>query len=246
MSIEEMASRSCFHDFPNEILYEIFDYLSNNDLVFGLFNINERMNELILNNRRYLSYFCYSSMDLNKWINVFEKISSRIECLNVLSDDLFYSLNDFSNFRSLILCSIYGFIPEELSLMINSNQFKYLKTFQIRKDRENVNRKDNNLLEQIWNNGNQLEELILPTFNRINIEYLNIDSSIPHVMDDQISMKSINVKLKEFSLTFYHKIGRLNDIHWKNSFHEIINGVNLFSSSLISLSFYLINLPPMK
>jgi hypothetical protein len=42
--------------FPTEIVYLIFDYLSNNDIIDAFFFLNQRFNKLILQNRRYLTY----------------------------------------------------------------------------------------------------------------------------------------------------------------------------------------------
>lgn len=120
--------------------------------------------------------------------------------------------------------------------MILTNQFEYLKRFEIEED-EN---KDEDFFEQILFNGHWIEELILPRF------HLNIRSFLPHVIDDKIFIKYLNTRLKELYLTFDYRIGRLNDIRWENTFDQLIIGIHLFSSSFKCWSLNLIFILELK
>jgi hypothetical protein len=112
-----------FDRFPTEIIYLIFDYLSNNDILYTFFFLNQRFNNLILQNQRYLTYLELPSTDLEIWKRILSVIDSQIECLNITTNDFSSSLEYFPNLRSLIISFPYGFTNDEWILIVESEQF---------------------------------------------------------------------------------------------------------------------------
>jgi hypothetical protein len=77
---------------PTEIIFEIFDYLSSNDIIHTFFFLNKRFNNLLLqNHRRYLTYSELPTTNVNIWENILLKIGSQIKCLNINTYDLSFS-----------------------------------------------------------------------------------------------------------------------------------------------------------
>jgi hypothetical protein len=66
--------------FTNGIIFFVFDYLSNNDILYTFFDFSQRLNNLLLQNQRYRTYFEFPTINLNKWRRIVPLISSRIEC----------------------------------------------------------------------------------------------------------------------------------------------------------------------
>ena len=55
---------------PTEIIFIIFDYLSHNDIIYTFFFFNQRFNNLLLQNQRYLNYLELPTTNLNTWKNI--------------------------------------------------------------------------------------------------------------------------------------------------------------------------------
>ncbi len=63
-NINNIKSITWFNYLPTEIIFLIFDYLSNNDIFYTFFNLNEQMNSLLFEDQRYLTYFELPSRNL--------------------------------------------------------------------------------------------------------------------------------------------------------------------------------------
>ena len=63
------------------------------------FIFSQRLNNLLLQNQRYLNYLELPTTNLNTWEKYFSIIGSQIECLNINTIDLSISINIFSKFK---------------------------------------------------------------------------------------------------------------------------------------------------
>src|SRR5690348_1742342 len=94
------------------VIFLIFDYLSSNDIIYTFF-FNQRLNNLLLQNQRYLNYLDLSTTNIDTWKSILSIIASRIESLNINTFDLyFFALTYFPNLKSIIVSSSFSF-PEE-------------------------------------------------------------------------------------------------------------------------------------
>jgi hypothetical protein len=97
---------------PTEIVFMIFEYLSNNDIIIAFFHFSERFNNFFLQNERYSNYLELPTRNLSRWKTILSVIRSRIESLNITSIDLSFPLTYFLNLKSLIISSSHGFPTE--------------------------------------------------------------------------------------------------------------------------------------
>jgi hypothetical protein len=192
-----------FDHLPTEIVYLIFDYLSNNDILYTFFFFNQRFNSLILENQRYLSYLELPSTDLEMWKRIISVIDSQIECLNIMTNDFSSSLESFPNLRSLVISFPHGLSNEEWKLIIEREQFRNLKSFKIVEDKlffddfSNVNfPEQDNLFEKIFSNGNRLERLTIPTFYLNNLNNLNVNFNLHSIRLNLIIFEKIFILIK--------------------------------------------------
>ncbi|CAF4227163.1 unnamed protein product, partial [Adineta steineri] len=109
--------------------YKIFNLFLS--IIYTFFFLSERLNYLLLDNKRYISYLKLPTTNLKTWKNILSIISPRIECLNINSIDVTFSLTCFSNLKSLIISCPYGFPDEELKLIFASEQFESIHLFRI-------------------------------------------------------------------------------------------------------------------
>jgi hypothetical protein len=56
MSMLNIESTTWFDHLPIEIIFMIFNYLSNNDIVYTFFFFSQRLNNLVLQNQHYFTY----------------------------------------------------------------------------------------------------------------------------------------------------------------------------------------------
>lgn len=153
-----------FDKFPNEIIFEIFDYLSFNDIIYTFYYFNQRLQNLLLENQCYFSYF-EIPLITNKdfWNNILPILGLQIQRLNIKSNDIPMSINLFPNLKSLILSSSCGVPKENFKLIINNDQFKKLLSFKIKQDLVYCTRVCNylynpyDLFQKIINNDNSLK-----------------------------------------------------------------------------------------
>jgi hypothetical protein len=248
-STTNIESTAWFDSLPTEIIFIIFDYLSSNDIIYTFFFFNQRFNNLLLKNQRYLTYLEFPTTNLKIWEKILSMIGSQIECLNINTIHLSFPLSYFSNLKSIIISSPFGLPDEELKY----NHIFFDKDY---------------LFETIFNHGNSLETLTIPlfyaqhihnlkvnsnlhsmtlnifSFENIfllipytpNLKYLNVVSHMPHRNAHQISINRTNIKLKQLYLTLHYQDQTLNN------FDFLTSSIKQFSSSLICLSINLIYL----
>lgn len=126
------STRTLFDLFPNEIIFSIFDYLSNNDIIYTFFYFNQRFNDLLFENTRYFKYLELPRTNLEFWKDVLSQIDYKVKILNITSIDLSLPLAYFSDIESLIISSRHGFPDEELERIFYSDLYKNLQSFQIK------------------------------------------------------------------------------------------------------------------
>jgi hypothetical protein len=114
-SIEFKTSFNCL---PTEIIFLIFDYLSSNDIIYTFFFLTQRLNNVLLQNQRYLKYFELPTTNLDTWEIILSIIGSQIKCLNLTTISLSFPLRYFPNLKSLIISSPYGLPEEKLKYII--------------------------------------------------------------------------------------------------------------------------------
>jgi hypothetical protein len=167
MDTTNIKSTTWFDYFPTEIIFMIFDYLSSNDIIYTFFFFSQRLNNLLLENKRYFNYLVLPSANLNTWKNIVSVIGPQIEFLNINSTDISFPLSYFSNLKSLIISSPRGFPDEELKSIFESNQFQNLDLFQIQPIKVSATNGNNYrlhrsifqdyILKKVFNNKNSLK-----------------------------------------------------------------------------------------
>lgn len=163
-----MKSPTWLDRLPTEIIFLIFDYLSNNDIIYTFFFFSERLNDVLLDSERYLIHLELPRANLNTWKKILSFISPQVKSLNVKSVDLSFPLTYFTNLKTLIISSPLGFANEELKSIFESDIFKNLRSFQIQAirrfpfaDRVHCSRfrpinTQEYILEKVFNNTNSL------------------------------------------------------------------------------------------
>ncbi|UJR32638.1 hypothetical protein I4U23_020098 [Adineta vaga] len=124
-------SKTWLDRFPTEIVHEIFDYLSPNDIFYTFFYFNERFNTLLLHPQCHLNYFELPSTDFQFWRTIIYTVSSKIETLIIFDPSIWISLNIFSNLTSIIIKSSSDWTYLQLELLFNRKHFQRLHTFKI-------------------------------------------------------------------------------------------------------------------
>ncbi|CAF3414573.1 unnamed protein product [Rotaria sp. Silwood2] len=130
-----VESKMLFNDLSTEIIFHIFDYFSNNDIIYTFFYLNQRLHNLLLNNKRYLNYFKLPTRNLSIWKNILPNISSQIEILNISTIDITFQFSLFPNLKSIIISSSHGFPDEEVISIIECDIFKYLHCLIIKENK---------------------------------------------------------------------------------------------------------------
>ena len=88
---------------PTEIIFIIFDYLSNNDIIYSFFFLTQRLNNLLLQNQHFSNYFELPTTNLNAWEIILSMIGSQIKCLNITTIELSFPLRYFPIHFSMIM-----------------------------------------------------------------------------------------------------------------------------------------------
>ncbi|CAF1409656.1 unnamed protein product [Rotaria sp. Silwood1] len=277
-------SHTWFEQLPTEIILEIFDYLSCNDVMYTFFYLNERLNKLILQHECYLSLeLPISNLMFSK--NIFLEVASKIQSLNIIKNDSSISLKLFPNLKSIIMSSPYNLVEQQLESILKSDQFKKLHSLKIKCNElfftpsfYDYSLNQVLLLQKVFNNKNSLnifeyssciQSFSLKPINHLklnlnlhslilnltqfmdlfflieytpNLKYLNIKSNPPYEYHEQNQWLNNNkIKLKQFYLTFNDTMYGMNRFTARRiDFHQLINAITQFSSSLFCLSLNLI------
>jgi hypothetical protein len=225
---------------PTEILFLIFEYLSNNEILYTFFNFSERLNNLLLQNQRYLTYFELPIINSNEWKQIVPLISSQIECLNIKTIYLSFPLKFFPNLKSIIISSPYGLADEELKSIIESEQFQRLESFKIKENQRSWIDDDsyyhNNVLKKVFTNKTSLKifqySLLISQLMKIDFHCLKNNDKLnsltlilSHYKDLDLflqytpNLKYLNVQILS-SFTFEKPINKI-DIHLKEFYLKL-------------------------
>ena len=120
-----------FDRFPIEIILNIFDYLSNNDIIYAFFHLNQRLNCLILKHEKYLINFEQPNRNLDFWKNILSIIGTQTKSLYITSNDLVFPLNIFPNLKSIKISPSFPYDYRHLSSIIESKQFNKFESSKI-------------------------------------------------------------------------------------------------------------------
>jgi hypothetical protein len=258
----EKNSLTLFDQIPTEILFEIFDYLSCNDIFYTFFYFNQRFNSILLENQRFSNNFQSPITNFRFWENILPIIKSQVQCLTLTTIDFCSSLDLFPNLKCLIISFPIPIDYEELTLILKSEQFKKLNSFKIQN--EIFFKEEETLLVDIFHHENSLqifeyssalssrEMSNLPININIQSLSLKLTNFVPIVslLDYTPNLKYLNLLVR----TFWHvdisdrKVD-LSKIKLKQIFFTLENGeikersflvltnfLKQFSSSLICLS----------
>ncbi len=82
-----MSGKNSFDQLATEILFEIFDYLSYNDIIYTFLHLNQRFNSISLQYLRFLNHFTTPTRHFSFWQTILPIISSKIEYLTITTID---------------------------------------------------------------------------------------------------------------------------------------------------------------
>jgi hypothetical protein len=232
--MDNQQTLTMFDQLATEILLDIFDYLSCNDIIYTFFYFNQRINSILLHHQRYLRTFQLPTTNFTFWQNILPLIESEIECLDYTTNGLYFPLNLFSNLKSIIIPSSFSFYYNQLSLLIESEQFNKLYSLKIEPDKslENPNDRycevfEEKLLKKVLNNSNTLKIFIF------------FSHTSPYKMQKFDNFPS-NLNIQSLSLTFRYfqsAISILNHTPNLKYFDVILTGIHILDQFNKQLDF---------
>ncbi|CAF1271773.1 unnamed protein product [Adineta ricciae] len=117
--------------FPVEIVFEIFDYLSSNDILSIFFQFNYRFNTIILQDHRHLSCLKLPPSNSYFWRTTIFAIRSNIQTLIITHPAVWLPLNIFSNLTSIIIDSETEWSLTHIASLFNLNDLRRIYTLKI-------------------------------------------------------------------------------------------------------------------
>jgi hypothetical protein len=209
MSMINNESTTWFDRLPTEIIFQIFNYLSNNDIIYTFFHFSQRLNNLLLENEEYLNILDCPTTNLDLWENIFSIIGSRIERLNIKTIDSSFPLKYFSNLKSMIIYSSHGFPAETMKSIVENDLFQSLHVFKIKEEdiySDTYITDQDYLFKNVFSNKNSLKtfqySLSIPLFSRSNMKTFQTNSNLNSLtlilfyFDDIFSLLSYTPNLK--------------------------------------------------
>ena len=225
-----MSRTTAFDQMPIEILFEIFDYLSCNDIIYAFFFINQRFHSMLLQHDRFLSHFTTPTCHLSFWQNLFPIQSPRIECLIITISDFHFSLDFFPNLKSVVISSPLPIDYDQLTLMLESKQFKKLTSLKIKNElKRNDNRNESFLVSRILSNKHCLQTYELLSQHSVNsIIQVNPEFTVNL---RSLSLRVCNAKILLEVLPYFPNLKYLNVIFYLiNDLEKQFNSTMKFSS----------------
>ncbi|CAF0986977.1 unnamed protein product [Rotaria sp. Silwood1] len=197
-----------FDRLATEIILDIFDYLSCNDIIYTFFYFNQRLNSILLHYRHCSNNFKSSITHFNFWQNYLPFIGSQIQCLTINTIDLSFPLNLFPNLKSIIISSPVPIDYEQIGCISESEQFNHLTSFKIKNKISNKvmsyeysKQYERSLLKKIFSDENSLE-----TFECLSELYVcslqEIGNLVSNVNIHSLSLKSADC-ISAFSFLKY-------------------------------------------
>ncbi|CAF1113601.1 unnamed protein product [Adineta ricciae] len=166
--MSEKTSLTLLDHLPTEILFDIFDYLSCNDILYGFYNLNEKFNRILLEHYPHLNSLETPNNDFNFWQTILPIIQLRVEHVTITSIDSGLTLNAFPNLKSLVISTAVPIYSDELKPIIEDEKIRQLTTLKLRS--EILSRADLNetsyIIPTIFHHANSIETFeFLSTFD---------------------------------------------------------------------------------
>jgi len=215
-----MSEKNSFDQLATEIFFEIFDYLSYDDILGAFFDLNQRFNSMLVQYHRFVKHFKTPTQHLSLSENILPFIHSRIEYLTITAPDFSCRLNSFPNVQSVIISSPLLISCQEVNSILASEQFKKLTS--LHRKSNIVNRFDNffhpPVLGKIFS-----EENSLNSFE--SVHNLNID----------VNLRSLSLKLLDVTYLF-HVLDYTPNLKYLNLILKPSHGLLIYLKSNIDLS----------
>jgi len=193
-------SSTRFDQLSSEIIIEIFDYLSCNDIISTFFDINQRFNSILLQNQRFLYNFETPMTNFYFWQRILSTIGSQIQCLSITTIDFYFSLDLFPNLKSIIISSPFLINSNRLYSIFENKQFNKLNSFKIKSEihsRENhYEQFEKTLLKKIFHNENSLQ--IFEFLSGLDLSYFKTINNL----EINKNIHSLSLKLSILSRIF--------------------------------------------
>ena len=140
--------------FPSEIIFDIFEYLQSNDIIFTFFDFNQRFQDLVMQQK----YFEMPKTNLSFWRTTLDTIGPQIETLVINHGGLMLSLDLFPNVTSIIVTSPCFIDSKIIESIMKNDRFDQLHSLKIKQMILSDNNNNNQVfLKNIFNNQNQIE-----------------------------------------------------------------------------------------
>lgn len=252
-----------FDQLSTEIIFEIFDYLISNDIIYTFFNLNQRLNCIILKYPYIINNFQLPINNIHYWTNLFPTIQLSIQCLIIKTIDISFSLDLFLNLKTLIISSSFPICCEQFKFIFEYKNFNKLINFKIKNeifqnDKSSYNYKifRQNLFEKIFSDENWIENFEclseLTLYNTREINHFIINKNIQRLSlksthsIDAFCLLKYTPNLKSFYLiitSFYHnddlnKTFHLSQIQLERfslTLHNDLEYVEIYEKNLLSL-----------
>ncbi|CAF1353468.1 unnamed protein product [Adineta steineri] len=200
-----MAEVTCFDRLSTELILEIFNYLSSNNLIYSFHYLNKRFNDILFHHDRLINNFQIPTNNLNFSNDIFQLIGPKIKYLTLTTNDLNIPWNFLLNLKSLTISSAIPLNCDHFNPILNSEQFRNLESFKIKSKicSEEIYHSDDHIVE-----GTAFTPIFY-SFNKFKIfQYLSTVSPFQTVddisgMDISPHLQKISLKLWEFETIYF-------------------------------------------
>lgn len=177
----------------SEILFEIFDYLSYNDIVHAFSSLNQRFTAILPHYCSLLKTFITPTRDFPVWQTILSSINSHIEHLIITTTEFSISLDSFPNLKSLVVSSSFSIDYDELALLLQGEQFRRLNSLKIKSEiAKDPYDQEKSFFHEVLRDPNSLctfESLTEMGFSYITMRYAKLNTNL----------RSLSLKVSDFS-----------------------------------------------
>ncbi|CAF3945190.1 unnamed protein product [Adineta steineri] len=200
-----MTEVTCFERLSTELILEIFNYLSSNDLIYSFHYLNKRFNDILFHHDRLINNFQIPTNNLNFSNDIFQLIGPKIKYLTLTTNDLNIPWNFLLNLKSLTISSAIPLNCDHFNPILNSEQFRNLESFKIKSKicSEEIYHSDDHIVE-----GTAFTPIFY-SFNKFKtFQYLSTVSPFQTVddisgMDISPHLQKLSLKLWEFETIYF-------------------------------------------
>ncbi|CAF1104215.1 unnamed protein product [Adineta ricciae] len=159
-----MTTKVSFENLPSEILLNILDYLSTNEIIYAFLCLKSQFRRFLFEHERYLNNYEISIVNYGFYEKILPIFTLRVRSLTIPTTDLSFSLDILPNLRTVIISSPFGLSDQSLQRLLSSKQFQSLRVFKIQsekylKSRSSILRDnfEHYLFANIFQNQNKLQ-----------------------------------------------------------------------------------------